>query len=68
MEQQLSALREQLEALQATNERLLREQSTHLLPDAARPSTSTGHQVPFEKIVFIPRERISSMVMMSQVV
>lgn len=57
MEQQLSALREQLEALQATNERLLREQSTHLLPDAARPSTSTGHQVPFEKIVFIPRER-----------
>lgn len=49
MEQLLSALREPLEALQATNELLLREQSTHLQPDASRPSTSTGHPGPFEK-------------------
>lgn len=47
MEQQLAVLKEQLKVLQATSERLLREQSNQLQPDSVQPSTSTGHHVPF---------------------
>lgn len=55
MDQQLSALRELLRAHQATNECLLREQSTNSQSDTSLPSTISGQHLSIDKIVFIPR-------------